>query len=626
MAVALVVAAALVSFNILSTKVTACPYTSIFSFGDSIADTGNLYFSSQPPPLNRCFCPPYGQTYFGHSTGRCSDGRLIIDFIAESLGIPLVKPYLGIKNGEVKNWKTEEGVNFAVIGATALDVDFFEEKGIHNVPVNDSLTIQLGWFKELLPSLCSSSSSRCKKVLRNSLFLVGEIGGNDFNYLLYLRKSLADLETYVPFVINAISSAVSPSRTSHAFLPLPALTSHESRVTPFFLFQPSRRHAVTHVARLGLMPLPVPLPLPALGLTPFFLFQPSCSRRTPRPHAHASRLDTRQSPTHRDRLTVIPICRVASRSVPPFKFQFRSLFSLLRFRDRELSPSLSFAFVFSCWFYALSSDSVTELINLGAETLMVPGNFPLGCNAIYLTMYESQDKEDYDEAGCLKWLNNFAEYYNERLKAELNHLQMLHPNINIIYADYYNAALPLYHSPTKYGFTGLKACCGSEGPYNWNGSEACGNGVVSACDDPSKYISWDGLHLTEAAYRWIAKALLNAPYAFPIPTFDWLVTSSSVIQTGEPEAARASIEALMDPSGLVVWVVPEDIVATNCYVVLVGKLEHGISNGVVLFALCGCVGEDVVVYGTAKWEACLLLLKGYGCIWQGIASLVNCLD
>lgn len=59
----------------------ACPsYSSIFSFGDSLADTGNLFYSSSDPS-NHCFFPPYGQTYFHHPSGRCSDGRLIIDFI-----------------------------------------------------------------------------------------------------------------------------------------------------------------------------------------------------------------------------------------------------------------------------------------------------------------------------------------------------------------------------------------------------------------------------------------------------------------------------------------------------------------------------------------------------------------
>ncbi|KAJ1402137.1 SGNH hydrolase superfamily [Sesbania bispinosa] len=187
---------------------TACPYSSIFSFGDSLADTGNLYFSSHQSSSFHCFIPPYGQTYFHQPSARCSDGRLIIDFIAESLGLPLVKPYLGIKNGELEDGSVEEGVNFAVIGATALDVSFFEEeKGIHDLPTNYSLRVQLNWFKEFLPTLCNSSTS-CQKVLGNSLFLVGEIGGNDFNYPLFLRNSIAEVKTYVPYVINAITSAI----------------------------------------------------------------------------------------------------------------------------------------------------------------------------------------------------------------------------------------------------------------------------------------------------------------------------------------------------------------------------------------------------------------------------------
>ena len=67
------------------------------------------------------------------------------------------------------------------------------------------------------------------------------------------------------------------------------------------------------------------------------------------------------------------------------------------------------------------------------------------------------------------------------------------------------------------GFTGgaLTACCGGGGPYNVNTSVKCGDPSVSACDDPSKYVSWDGVHLTEAAYRWISSGLLQGPYTIP---------------------------------------------------------------------------------------------------------------
>lgn len=76
------------------------------------------------------------------------------------MGLPYVKPYLGFKNGAVKRENIVEGVNFAVAGATALGRSFFEEKGFTvDVTTNYSLRVQLECFKELLPSLCNSSSS-----------------------------------------------------------------------------------------------------------------------------------------------------------------------------------------------------------------------------------------------------------------------------------------------------------------------------------------------------------------------------------------------------------------------------------------------------------------------------------
>jgi hypothetical protein len=53
-----------------------------------------------------------------------------------------------------------------------------------------------------------SNLADCHEVLGNSLFLMGEIGGNDFNYPLFIRRSIAEIKTYVPHVINAITSAI----------------------------------------------------------------------------------------------------------------------------------------------------------------------------------------------------------------------------------------------------------------------------------------------------------------------------------------------------------------------------------------------------------------------------------
>jgi hypothetical protein len=55
-------------------------YTSMFSFGDSLTDTGNLVVSS-PLSFSIVGKYPYGMTYFHRPTGRCSDGRLVVDFL-----------------------------------------------------------------------------------------------------------------------------------------------------------------------------------------------------------------------------------------------------------------------------------------------------------------------------------------------------------------------------------------------------------------------------------------------------------------------------------------------------------------------------------------------------------------
>ncbi|CAJ1975199.1 unnamed protein product [Sphenostylis stenocarpa] len=97
------------------------PYEAIFNFGDSISDTGNAAFH-EPFPSDS----PYGLTYFKHPAGRLSDGRLIIDFIAEAYGLPMLPAYLNLTKGQ----DIKRGVNFAYSGSTALDKSFFDKRGL----------------------------------------------------------------------------------------------------------------------------------------------------------------------------------------------------------------------------------------------------------------------------------------------------------------------------------------------------------------------------------------------------------------------------------------------------------------------------------------------------------------
>ncbi|XP_022716916.1 GDSL esterase/lipase At1g28580-like [Durio zibethinus] len=196
----------LFSITIIISHVNGC-FTSIFSFGDSLADTGNLLqlALSQSSKLAHSDFPPYGRTFFGYPTGRCSDGRLVIDFIAEGFGLPFLPPYFGDENGRPK--KFEKGVNFAVVGATALDDVFFKDRGIKNPSTNVSLGVELGFFKDALSYLCSSSSD-CKELLRNSLIVMGEIGGNDYNHAFLQGINPEEIREFVPLVAQTIASAI----------------------------------------------------------------------------------------------------------------------------------------------------------------------------------------------------------------------------------------------------------------------------------------------------------------------------------------------------------------------------------------------------------------------------------
>ncbi|KAF8730708.1 hypothetical protein HU200_016568 [Digitaria exilis] len=352
-------------------------YKRLFSFGDSITDAGNLGIVN---PNISALAFPYGETFFHRPTGRCSDGRLIVDFIAEELWLPFLKPFLAGKTVE----DFRQGANFAVAGATALSQQYFGDMGldVSGIPPF-SLDVQVECFKRMLHMLGPTEQER-KEIMSSSLFLVGEIGGNDYNHPFFQNRSFnAEIKPLVPKV----------------------------------------------------------------------------------------------------------------------------------------------------------------LIGLGAKTIMVPGNFPIGCVPTYLTLFQSNNPSDYDAFGCIRWLNDFAEEHNRALQLMLERIVPRNdPTVTVAYGDYYGAVLEITRSPQKHGryhhhiayvkffvlhagkdhtiyicikqLAGfrkdvvLTACCGD------CASHKPGNATsIHLCPDPSKHISWDGLHFTEAAYKFVARGILDGPYA-----------------------------------------------------------------------------------------------------------------
>nr|GMD37972.1 sinapine esterase-like [Ipomoea batatas] len=452
-----IVACALLLTALASSQFVDGCYTSIFAFGDSFSDTGNYISLTsngllQYDGIPSCSVPPYGETFFHHPTGRCSDGRVIIDFIAEQFGLPLVPPYSG---GRKAN-RGGGGVNFAVVGAPALTEDVLQSNGSYSRD-NISMMSQINMFKSLLQSICKTSS--CDEIFDKSLIVFGPFGGDDYASAI-LSKRVEDALRLQPLVINAVASGIEKLKFSARNSAQSQLLSF-SRLTASIPVEVAERRC--EIRSSGMAEL-----------------------------SRNSRLCSSKSEENMSTLVADP--KLIGRATA----------------DLKVAPQLQTA--------------VEEARSLKSSPPLLE---------LLLSKLEARHKEDYDPiTGCLTWLNEFAQKHNGLLRKELTRIQELYPNVSITYADYYNAGLELFLSPKKYGFNDesrLIACCGSGGPYNVDDDAKCGYPSSHACDDPSSYIQWDGAHLTQAAYQWIAKGLLSGLYTSPNITASCSSTSAKWI-------------------------------------------------------------------------------------------------
>ncbi|XP_076959548.1 GDSL esterase/lipase At3g48460-like [Bidens hawaiensis] len=165
---------------------------------------------------------------------------------------------------------------------------------------------------------------------------------------------------------------------------------------------------------------------------------------------------------------------------------------------------------------------VEALLNKGAKYLVVQGLPPTGC--LTLAMYLSPET-DRDDMGCVGTINNQSHIHNTILQANIKNLRTKYPKAIIVYADYWNAYRYVMKNAPKLGFRELyKVCCGHIGEsYNFDVAATCGSRAASSCQNPSQYINWDGVHLTEAMYKVVSNMFLNGPYTRP--PFKYLLRS-----------------------------------------------------------------------------------------------------
>lgn len=74
------------------------------------------------------------------------------------------------------------------------------------------LTNSLNYF-----TYCDLCFTDCTKKLKNALFFVGEIGGNDYNYALFQGKTIEEVRNMVPEVVQIIKEAVQVCGLIHFF-------------------------------------------------------------------------------------------------------------------------------------------------------------------------------------------------------------------------------------------------------------------------------------------------------------------------------------------------------------------------------------------------------------------------
>ncbi|ONI30360.1 hypothetical protein PRUPE_1G246600 [Prunus persica] len=185
----------------LSISVRSCSFPAMFNFGDSNSDTGGLSAAFGQAPY------PNGETYFRTPSGRYSDGRLLIDFIAESLRLPHLSAFLDSVGSNFSH-----GANFATAGSTIRPPNTtISQIGVSPISLDVQLVQFLDFrtrsqiyqkkgevFGKLLP----------KKEYFSQALYTFDIGQNDLTAGYKLNLTTEQVKAYVPDVLSQLSHAI----------------------------------------------------------------------------------------------------------------------------------------------------------------------------------------------------------------------------------------------------------------------------------------------------------------------------------------------------------------------------------------------------------------------------------
>ncbi|XP_027112045.1 GDSL esterase/lipase At5g45960-like [Coffea arabica] len=145
------------------------------------------------------------------------------------------------------------------------------------------------------------------------------------------------------------------------------------------------------------------------------------------------------------------------------------------------------------------------LIDEGARNIGLVGLPPMGCLPVVITL----NSISAFHRNCIEKYSSAARSYNEGLQEMVASVRR--SDINVVYGDIYNPINDMIQNPSKYGFEDINTgCCGTG---LIEGSFLC-NQESPVCPDPSKFIFWDAVHPTQAAYYHLFKSLRSLADSF----------------------------------------------------------------------------------------------------------------
>ncbi|XP_021667468.2 GDSL esterase/lipase At3g48460-like [Hevea brasiliensis] len=164
------------------------------------------------------------------------------------------------------------------------------------------------------------------------------------------------------------------------------------------------------------------------------------------------------------------------------------------------------------------------LLERGAKYVVVQGLPPAGCCPLQLLLNPPRER---DNMGCSSGLNAVIQAHNDFLQKKLGEVRAQYKDAVIVYADTWNAYKTVLVNYKNFQFEEpFKACCGAGGGLlNFDLHSLCGSTGTSVCKNPQSYISWDGIHFTEAMHKQLAQLFFHQ--GFCSPSFDALIEAKS---------------------------------------------------------------------------------------------------